>query len=476
MKKVLYFLSAMALMAGFTACGDEKDPVDGGFENVVEDGFYVTGEATGATEITAEWGMAAGINEVDVTTRNGMFEKYVWLEGGKDFELVYYAAGKSTRYSSALEVPTHLPEGDGDQPRDAFRRGVLLVGADAPAMQVEETGFYHIVLDQNTNGDLNNPLILVAPARMGIRGDNNGWGFTEATMNRAEDGTITWVVEDVALKAGQGFKFAYGHGWKIQLDDAGNVKANTNLGPDMTPGGQTNILAEEKGIYKITLTYKNAGGSFNNSFSYKMEKTADLVLTVPENMYIIGNEFGNWNWGAAEVVTMTPVNGADGQFWAVRYMTTTTEFKFCSVKDWNGDFCTLGENSGFVTPNNNQVEADGLYLIYVDANGDGKILVKPAPLFALGDAFGGWDATSAGQIALTVNADGTASATATAAGVLRAYVQLDGVDPWKSEFSAKDGAIIYRGNAGDFNADNAVSLTAGQTVTFNFNAGTAAIQ
>ncbi len=475
MKKVLYFLSAMALMAGLVACGPDNGN-EPNFDGVVEDGFYVTGPATGADKISAEWGMAAGINEVDVTTRSGMFEKYVWLEAGKDFELVYYAAGESTRYSSALEVDTHYPEGDGDQPRDAFRRGVLVVGAEAPAMQVEETGFYHIVLDQNTNTDLNNPLILVAPARMGIRGDNNGWGFTEATMTRAEDGTITWVCEEVALKAGQGFKFAYGHGWKIQLDDAGNVKANTNLGPTMTPGGDVNILAEEKGIYKITLTYKNAGGSFNNSFSYKMEKTADLVLAVPETMYIIGNDFGNWAWDASGVVDMTPVNGTDGIFWAVRYMTTSTEFKFCSVKEWKGDFCTLGENSGFETPNNNKVSANGLYLIYVDANGDGKVVVKPAEVCALGDAFGGWDATSAGQIALTVNTDGTATATATAAGVLRAFAKLDGVDAWKSEFSVKDGAIVYRGNAGDFNADNAVSLTAGQKVTFNFNAGTATIQ
>lgn len=59
---------------------------------------------------------------------------------------------------------------------------------------------------------------------------------------------------------------------------------------------------------------------------------------------------------------------------------------------------------------------------------------------------------------------------------LHAFAKIEGVDAWKSEFSVFEGKIVYRGIGGDFKAENAVSLTAGQAVTFDFNAGTATIQ
>lgn len=474
MKKIAMLLSAAALAFAFTSCGEKDDNKgNGGFDNIVQDGFYVAGEATGASAISADYMMAAGHNEAASNElRNGMHEKYIVLEGGKDFELLLNEAGTQTRYSAVLENfdVTELA----DNPSIVVKRGELKTGPDAPAMQVEKTGLYHIVLDLNVNEDLLYPQIIVAPVQWGVRGGMNGWGFTAFEEPAAyTNAGITWVLEDQELAAGGKFKFAYGHGWKIQLDDAGNVKANTNLGEGAETGA-TDIVVEKGGKYRITLNYALKGGAISNSYTYNVELTEES--TMPTEMYIIGNDFGNWVWDAESVVAMTPVNGASGIFWAVRYMTTATEFKFCAKREWNGDFCTLGENTGFVTPGNNQVEADGLYLIYVDLNDAGKVAVSPAKVCALGDAFGGWDATSGGQVAMTVNADGTATATATAAGVLRAFAQIEGVDAWKSEFSAFDGNIVYRGNGGDFSADNAVTLAAGQTVTFNFNAGTAAIQ
>ena len=473
MKKIAMFIGAMALMFSFTSCDEkQKGPDTPNFDDVKEDGFYVAGAATGAAEITADYMMAAGRNEANSNeVRNGMYEKYIVLEGGKDFELVLYSAGTETRYSAALADfdVTELA----DNPPLVVKRGELKTGADAPAMQVAKTGLYHIVLDLNNNEDLLYPQIIVAPVQWGVRGGMNGWGFTAFPEVTYSNAGMTWVLEDQELAAGGKFKFAYGGGWKIQLDDAGNVKANTNLGDKGVPGA-TDIVVDGAGKFKITLNFTLKGGAIENCYTYDVELTE--ASSLPTEMYVIGNEFGNWDWNADSVVEMTPVNGASGIFWAVRYMTTSTEFKFCSKREWNGDFCTLGENSGFTTPGNNKVAENGLYLIYVDVNGAGKVTVAPANVCALGDAFGGWDATNGGQLPMTVNADGTASATATADGILRAFAKIDGVDAWKSEFSAFDGKIVYRGNAGDFNADNAVSLKAGQTVTFNFNAGTAAIQ
>ena len=465
--KKLFAIVAMAAM--FFACGDPNEgngEIDWG--NITEDGFYLSGEATGATEVTAEWAMAAGLNEVDGTMRDGMFEKYAWLEAGKDFELVYHAAGVNTRYSSALEDTIDGNDGNhADHPTILFKRGVLVIGNDAPAMRVETTGMYHIVLDLNTGGDLAEAQIILAPAEWGVRGGMNGWGFTAGEMSRAEDGTITYSWKDQNLAKGGEFKFAYGHGWKIQLDDAGNVKANTNLGLDMVAGGG-NIGVEKAGLYDITLTFKNAGGAHANSFKYAVKLTQES--TMPETMYIIGNEFGNWTWGSETVVSMVPVHSAPGKFWAVRYMTTTTEFKFCAVQEWNGDFCTLTNNSGFVTPGNNMVEADGLYLIIVDLTAD-AVSVAPAAIYGIGDAFGNWNE---GEHAFTVNADGTATITTAAAGNLRMYVPADGAGNWwHSEFNIYDGKIVYRAGGGD---QEAVAVSAGQTITLDFNNEAGSIQ
>ena len=305
----------------------------------------------------------------------------------------------------------------------------------------------------------------------------NGWGFTKGDVTSGEDGTITYTWTDQKLAAGGEFKFASCHGWKINLDVDGKVKAEVSLGLDdegkLNNNANNNINVGEKGgLYKITLVYTPKAGAIADSFTYNVELTQES--TTPTTMYIIGNEFGNWDWSSPAVVDMTPVWGAEGCFWAIRYMTTTTEFKFCALKEWNGDFCKLDTNTGFITPNNNQVEAAGLYMIYVDLLGK-KVVVEPAKVYGIGDAFGGWDAA---KNAFTVAADGKATIATTAAGNLRMHTVFSGKEDsvtnwWHMEFNIYDGKIVYRGGAGD---QAAVPVTAGQTVTLDFNAGTGSIK
>ena len=54
------------------------------------------------------------------------------------------------------------------------------------------------------------------------------------------------------------------------------------------------------------------------------------------------------------------------------------------------------------------------------------------------------------------------------------YVELldGGADWWRSEWGVTDGKIAYRGNGGD----PVTPVTAGQTITLDFNAGTATIK
>ncbi len=486
MKKIIYIISALALMAGFTAC-TEKEGDDINLDEIVLDGFYVYGEATGAgTSVLSKNAMSAGSNEVEKKVRTGMFEKYIWLEANKDFSLIENSAGNKTFYGAKLvEVNYGYDENDpncknfADNPNMKIQQGLLIVGKDAPAMQVKETGLYHIVLDNNANGDLpDGPQIIVQKADWGVRGGMNGWGFTKGEVTPGEDGTITYTWTDQKLAAGGEFKFASCHGWKINLDVDGKVKAEVSLGLDdegkLNNNANNNINVGEKGgLYKITLVYSPKAGAIADSFTYNVELTQES--TTPTTMYIIGNEFGNWDWSSPAVVDMIPVYGAEGCFWAIRYMTTTTEFKFCALKEWNGDFCKLDTNTGFITPNNNQVEAAGLYMIYVDLLGK-KVAVEPAKVYGIGDAFGGWDAA---KYAFTVAADGKATIATTVAGNLRMHTvfsgKADSVENWwHMEFNIYDGKIVYRGGGNDLKPD--VPVTAGQTVTLDFNAGTGSIK
>ena len=483
MKKIAMFMSAVALAFAFTSCEQtDKEPVD--LDNVTEDGFYVAGPATGAADIEAKYMMTAGVNEVLMdqeklswaeSKRAGMYEKYIVLEGGKDFELLLYANGEKVRYSAVLaDFDTKELDGNptGDYP--LVKRGELKTGADAPAMKVEKTGLYHIVLDLNEGGDLPfGAQIVLAPVTWGVRGGMNGWGFTAfpEPAKYSNDG-ITWVLEEQSLAKGGTFKFAYNHAWKIQLDDAAKVKAHANLG-DGAVNGAADIAVEKAGLYKITLTYKLASGDISASYDYTVECTQESAL--PTEMYINGNDFGGetWSWDAETIVSMNAVHSHPGAFWAIRYMTTATQFKFSPAKNWDAAFCKLATNTGFITPDNNQVEADGFYMIYVDLTND-FIVVEPAKVYGMGDVYGGWDK---GVEANLFVADGqTLTSTTPAAGNIRMYAAAPAgsdADWWQMEFNVYDGKIVYRADGGE---QATVAVTAGQKVTLNFNAETGSIQ
>ena len=144
MKKVtLLSIAALSLLA--VSCGKEnKDNIDWGAVTV--NGFYVAGPATGSDEIKADCVMAAGFNEVDKAVREGMYEKYIVLEGGKEFYLLYNDGGNKERYSATLtEFTTPEEEAYSDNPASVLK-GNLVTGTKAPAMKVEKTGLYHIVV------------------------------------------------------------------------------------------------------------------------------------------------------------------------------------------------------------------------------------------------------------------------------------------------------------------------------------------
>ncbi len=222
----------------------------------------------------------------------------------------------------------------------------------------------------------------------------------------------------------------------------------------------------------VSACYEFEIGDDNNNCVWTDVDCPDL--SPDPALYIIGEEFGAWDWTSEGVVTMTPVHSTPGHFWAIRYITAGKGFKWCAVRDWNGDFNSLGEDIGFYVQDGNAfVEESGLYMIYVDTE-NGKISVETAKVYGMGDCFGSWDVAT-----YPFTIDGTTMSITTAASAeLRMYAASDispvGGDWWKMEFIfLADGKIIYRGAGDD---QERITVDAGKKVTLDFNAGTGTIE
>ena len=295
MKKIALFMSALALMT-FASC-DKNDGTD--LDDVVEDGFFVAGPATGSDVLAPEYMMTAGINEVDKAARDGMYEKYIVLEAGKDFYLTLNEAGESLRYSAELQ-DINLADRTGEaayaeNPAIVIRKGQLVEGPEAPAMQVNKTGLYHIVLDLNKKGDLEFPQIILVPCQWGVRGINGDWGFKAMELKSTEGGKYVYSINFQNMAAST-FKFVYCDGWKITLDVDGKVKAETSLGAGLKAGGD-NIEIKPGADVTITYTFALAAGDHSKSFSWKAEgvnenySPADFTIGVSGDLH---SSVGNW--------------------------------------------------------------------------------------------------------------------------------------------------------------------------------------
>lgn len=290
MKKLSLIMCAIAMMGVcFTSCKKEQNtPID----NIVENGFYVLGPATGYADLqtkgVAVCQLAPGTNEATKEARVGMYEKYIVLEANKEFFFVHKAGDKTINYTAPIEKKELVA--DGQNPEGYF--GLLAEGATA--MKVAETGLYHIVLDLNEDKLLDaagGKQVIIAPVSWGISGGMNGWTMT---VGKKADNAYTWTWEGVEIPAGTEFKFKDEHGWKIFLDgETQQVSTETNLGAGLVPGA-ANIKVEEGGVYNITLSYSLAKGAIADSYKHEIKKTAELVLDPATFVVGISGTMNSW--------------------------------------------------------------------------------------------------------------------------------------------------------------------------------------
>lgn len=267
---------------------------------LTEDGCYVIGEASPIKSIYDQNAMlaqmAVGINEAfnlpwEESKRDGMWEKYIYLEANKEFEIILKNGNQVTSYGATLleqELQT-------DYYNLIGYKGNIVLGTK---MKVEKTGLYHIILDFGYGGwPTTNPQIIVAPVNWGLSGAMNSWGITTANPEVKSPTEIVWTWTNQVVEYGElRFKFKDANDcWKIYLDENGEVRAHRNLGENGRNGG-SDIYVESCGIYTIKLIYNLASGDIENSYRYEIVKTGDILIDPSDIVYsFIGTINGNWD-------------------------------------------------------------------------------------------------------------------------------------------------------------------------------------
>ncbi len=250
---------------------------------------------------------------------------------------------------------------------------------------------------------------------------------------------------------------------------------------------------------KSVLNVKNDGQVKSNIITLPNVKgyyALDPVV-MPENMYIIGNVAGNWNWDDATV--MIPVWGSPGKFWAMQYFGqidgNNAEIKFNYAKAWDGnefgfEGTTINENGGTAdvgasdSGGNIGIGNPGWYIVVVTTSIEGRgfeyeVDFFPPHVYLQGEtAAGNWGTTDVAyrfaipELSLGANAEFISPPFSNTA-ELRASIQLPGHEWWHTEFIVLDGVFEARADGDD---QDRVTGTAGQRLHINFTEGTGRIQ
>lgn len=460
MKNIIKLIAPLLVLFMLVGCDNDKEWI---YVTEVQPGAYVSGSATSYSAIAPAAAFKAGDVDPDTDDRTGVSTMYTWLKAdGELFITVSEGSDKVTTYGKGTEISDVTSQ----------------LVADAPAYKVAADGLYFLIYNSKLKQ------LSVIPAKFGVIGSATPGGWDGETVmedvSYNEATSIVTMKGDFVFAKGE-MKFRFNNDWGLEVpyDESSVIKYHTNMGglvagdfgeSSLTlKGGGENLNIPAGAQYSVTLELNLRTGLFSAK-----GKAGDIIEPeYPEELYMIGSEFGNWTWTDAGIVQLTPVHSKIGTFWTIKYFTKDQPFKWAPQKAWSGDFSGLGENTGFTISDGNAIVAeDGLYMVYIDIPAD-KIVIERPTVYGIGDAFGSWDAPTAFAI------DGkkmTATTTNTEAKNLRMYATSTlaaGVDWWKMEFNIFDGTIVYRGGGGD---QDAVSVQPGAKITLDFSTDTGTIE
>lgn len=247
------------------------------------------------------------------------------------------------------------------------------------------------------------------------------------------------------------------------------------------------------------LNTKNVGKVLSNIITLPLVKGYFALdpMVMPEEMYMIGNVAGNWDWNNA--TTMIPVWGTPGKFWAMQYLGQTSdsknaEIKFNSAKAWDGNEfgfsqVTISAASTELvgasdSGGNIGISKPGWYIVVVTTTINGRsyeyaVDFHEPNVYLQGQTAGGNWGTTAEAYRFTVpelslGADAFfVSPAFTNTGEIRASIQLPGQEWWHTEFLVFNGVFTPRGAEGD---QERVTGDAGKKLYINFTKNTGKIE
>lgn len=219
-----------------------------------------------------------------------------------------------------------------------------------------------------------------------------------------------------------------------------------------------------------------------------------VTVTHPENIFICGSTIGT-AWTTWQ--QLAKPFGTEGQYYYVAYMTAGGEFKWgLKEKDWHGlsEIAKIDDQAGAGVSagdgDNIKIAKAGWYTFKFTTKISSGALqytlsVFPAKISVIGSATGGFN--DANKIAMTAPADNTGdwvSQPFTGAGELRMFVDVPGLDWWRTEFTIMKSTskLFFRDRdipnnwQESLGEDYSNAVTAGQTVHLNFVNGTGKVQ
>ncbi|MGC9373624.1 MAG: SusF/SusE family outer membrane protein [Bacteroidales bacterium] len=487
--KKLFNLSWLILAAllTFTACDDDDDDDDNGV--IVLDGIYIKGDATALTEFSPDGRFDVTRNEVTQEERSTLYEKYIAISSTGGFNIIQVAGSEQTTYGPGADFELVAEaELDAEEPKEGLWRGSY--SETETQFTVPDDGLYHVMIDTELGK------VAIARVKWGLIGaaTPGGWGESTEMTATFDLNKMDFVVEEITMLESD-YKFRYSNGWKIILDselDIGDgnkgVKVNTNLGgslSELVPGGD-NILQSTYGVYKYTMTWELGK---EHTVVEEFVREGEPLPDYPEAMYIVGagTAYGWDEPGTKDDAVMHKIAGGgdnDGIFWKICHIAGGEGFKlsaagwadpnlgFNEVDEFDAEGVTVSDVDG-----NMSVAEDGMYMVVLDLRNDmAKVSIKPAVVYGIGDAFGGWDAGVAANLFTVDVANKTITSPALPAdGNIRMYTSHAWIPEWwHAEFVVVDGVIEYRN---DSTSDpTAVAGTAGQVITLYFDDNTGTIE
>jgi len=336
--KTVAIIAALFGLITLNSCSDDDDPVTTN-NVVVEDGFYIQGDATAYADFDVKATLKTTKNEVLQEERSSLMEIYVAVKGTGGFNIVQVNGSERTTWGPSSEfgmTPSRNEEPNEDG-MDIIQRGTI--EATDAKFSVANDGLYHVIIDTELG------VGAILPVKWGVIGQATPTGWSSSTalgMPTFDLNTMTFKTENVEMSSGE-WKFRYTNGWKVQLDtslDLGvdgkkGVFANCNYGGsvDALDAGGSNFNNEKSGIFTVEITWTAGAGH-----------TATLTRTgdIPARDYsavsvgLIGDGVVNGNWDG-ELYATTPTKDGDVYTWNFNdvELNNTGGFKLRTAGTWD---------------------------------------------------------------------------------------------------------------------------------------------